>query len=114
MPQIVFLLAIFGYMDVMIVCKWFTNYKGYEGEAPSIIVTVVNFFLAGGEVKGRPFFAGNQTVSQILLLVAVLCVPWMLLVKAYLEWQDEVKKNKARQHRGDYELEQIPHQYQNF
>lgn len=88
-PQIIFLLVVFGYMDLLIVLKWFTNYKGHENEAPSIIVTVVNYFLNGGAIIGRPFFDHNVEVSQMLLLVAVICIPWMWLVKPYLMWQEE-------------------------
>ena len=66
-PQIIFLLVVFGYMDTLIVIKWLTNYKGHEDEAPSIIVTVVNYFLKGGEIVGREFFPYNSAVSQFLL-----------------------------------------------
>jgi V-type H+-transporting ATPase subunit a len=36
-PQIVFLLALFGFMDLLIILKWLTNWHGRENEAPSII-----------------------------------------------------------------------------
>ena len=67
LPQCILLICIFGYMDFLIVVKWLTNYKGYEHEAPSIIVTIVNFFLKGGEIKGRDFISHNSFVEQILL-----------------------------------------------
>jgi len=50
-------------MDILIFLKWFTDYTGRTNLAPSIIVTVVNFFLNGGEIKGDEFFKGNVTVS---------------------------------------------------
>jgi V-type H+-transporting ATPase subunit a len=86
LPQLIFLLAVFGYMDFLIIVKWFTNYKGHEDEAPSIIVTVVNFFLNGGEIKGREFISHNVAINNFLLLIALVCIPWMLLVKPYLEY----------------------------
>jgi V-type H+-transporting ATPase subunit a len=58
-PQLVLLLALFGYMDLIIIKKWVTDYSGVEHEAPSIITTMVNIFLGGGKVPGREFFAGN-------------------------------------------------------
>ena len=67
LPQLILLLAVFGYMDFLIIVKWFTNYEGHTSQAPSIIVTIVNFFLNGGEIKGQEFFPMNQFVSQILL-----------------------------------------------
>ena len=48
LPQLILLLSVFGYMDILIFIKWFTNYAGRTDKAPSIIVTVVNFFLNGG------------------------------------------------------------------
>lgn len=36
-PQIVFLLCLFGFMDLLIIMKWLVNWEGKEGEAPSII-----------------------------------------------------------------------------
>lgn len=67
LPQLILLLAVFGYMDLLIIVKWNTNYTGHTDQAPSIIVTIVNFFLNGGEVKGQEFFTANQFVSQVLL-----------------------------------------------
>ena len=46
-PQIVMLLCMFGYMDVLIITKWLTNYAGHENMAPSIISTMVSMFLGG-------------------------------------------------------------------
>jgi len=81
------LLAIFGYMDMLIIIKWFTDYAGRTNRAPSIIVTIVNFFLNGGQIKGDEFFIGNQFISQVLLLVSIATIPWMLLVNPYLQWR---------------------------
>ena len=67
LPQLILLLAVFGYMDFLIIVKWNTNYTGHTSEAPSIIVTIVNFFLKGGEVKGLDLIPANAFVSQILL-----------------------------------------------
>ncbi len=36
-PQLIILLAMFGYMDGLIVTKWLTDFTGREGSAPSII-----------------------------------------------------------------------------
>lgn len=76
-------------MDLLIIVKWNTNYLGITDQAPSIIVTIVNFFLNSGEIKGREFFTANQFVSQILLLIALVTIPWMLLVNPYLLWSEE-------------------------
>jgi V-type H+-transporting ATPase subunit a len=36
-PQIIFLVCMFGYMDVLIVVKWLTDWTGKEKDAPAII-----------------------------------------------------------------------------
>jgi V-type H+-transporting ATPase subunit a len=83
-PQIVLMLSLFGYMDVLIVLKWLTDYTGKEGLAPSIINTMINIPLKGAYIEGLPFFSTMETnvkVSLILLLIAVICVPVMLIPK---------------------------------
>jgi len=81
-------------MDLLIILKWNTNYVGITDQAPSIIVTIVNFFLNSGQIKGQEFFTANQFVSQILLLIAITTIPWMLLVNPYLIWREEKNKKK--------------------
>jgi V-type H+-transporting ATPase subunit a len=44
-PQILMLFCMFGYMDILIIKKWLTNYQGYESEVQSIITTMVSMFL---------------------------------------------------------------------
>ena len=84
-PQIVMLLALFGYMDLLIILKWVKNYKPFDPEAPDIIATMIDFGLKQG--KADSYVYGDQsgnpqsTISLILLLVVVICVPVMLCVK---------------------------------
>jgi V-type H+-transporting ATPase subunit a len=47
-PQLIFLVALFGFMDLMIVMKWLTDYTGKEHLAPSVISQMINMFLNGG------------------------------------------------------------------
>lgn len=46
-PQIVVMLALFGYMDYMIIIKWLTDWNGVEAFAPSVIATMIDMFLNG-------------------------------------------------------------------
>lgn len=48
LPQITILLCLFGYMDLLIVIKWLTNWEGRTAYAPSVISTMVDMFLNGG------------------------------------------------------------------
>lgn len=47
-PQIVIMLALFGFMDMLIVWKWLTDWTGREQYAPSVISTMIDMFLNGG------------------------------------------------------------------
>jgi len=48
-PQIIVLLALFGYMDFMIIVKWLTNWEGRENQAPSVITTMIDMCLNMGQ-----------------------------------------------------------------
>jgi V-type H+-transporting ATPase subunit a len=58
-PQVIFLSCMFGYMDVLIVLKWTTDWKGRENDAPSIISQVINNLLKGGELVGAPLYGAE-------------------------------------------------------
>lgn len=61
LPQIILLMVLFGYMDLMILCKWMTDFTGRESEAPSVITNMINMALAGGEIdKGTVAVVGSD------------------------------------------------------
>lgn len=47
-PQLVVMLSMFGYMDLLIILKWTTDFSGIENQAPSIIQSMIGMFLNGG------------------------------------------------------------------
>mmetsp|Transcript_52719 Transcript_52719/g.60329 ORF Transcript_52719/g.60329 Transcript_52719/m.60329 type:complete len:856 (+) Transcript_52719:139-2706(+) len=86
-PQLIFLVGLFGYMDFLIFYKWTRDWdhRTYGDEPPSIIATMMNVGLKGGSIPDHQPMWGNgggQTDLQLMLaLIAVLCVPLMLLPK---------------------------------
>lgn len=52
LPQFFLLLALFGFMDYLILCKWFTDYNSINeiSRAPSIVGVMINMFLNFGEI----------------------------------------------------------------
>lgn len=49
-PQIILLLAMFGFMDLLIVIKWLTNYDTMvDAKPPSVITSMITMFLGLGE-----------------------------------------------------------------
>jgi V-type H+-transporting ATPase subunit a len=90
LPQLIFLLILFGYMDIMIAIKWSKDWTGKD--TPSLITQMVNIIVNSGDPGPIPLY-GNGTTQQafnilvlgnlhlIRIVVAILCVPWMLLLK---------------------------------
>ena len=63
-PQLVLLLVLFGWMDVLIISKWLyevnsdslDDYNFYtRSNAPSIITIMINMFLGGGEIAEHSY-----------------------------------------------------------
>ena len=48
-PQLIFLVLLFGYMDFLIVYKWTVNWGLYAANAPSVITTMINLPLKLGK-----------------------------------------------------------------
>lgn len=72
-PQMVFLVATFGYMDFMIIYKLCTDWNHASSEAPNLITTLMDMFLKMGGVKeGFELFSGQKGIQQILLVLTVL------------------------------------------
>jgi len=82
-PEVIFLLSIFGYLVVLIFFKWL-NFTANEAScAPSLLIDFINMFLMkyGGECSTAMFFTGQETLQKFLVVIALVCVPWMLCVK---------------------------------
>ena len=60
-PQIILLLVLFGYMDLLIFVKWLTDFTGIENRAPSVISSMINMALNGGKIdEGTDPFIGSE------------------------------------------------------
>lgn len=88
-PQIIFLHSIFGYLVVCVLYKWTVNWSEVSIDPPSLLNMLIEMFLSPGKVDPkRQLYRGQSTVQVILLLLAVICVPWLLLTKPYLIWKE--------------------------
>ncbi|KAH8334522.1 V-type proton ATPase 116 kDa subunit a1 [Drosophila kikkawai] len=90
LPQVLFLMLLFGYMVFMMFFKWVVYNDTVEGPlspacAPSILILFINMILQGSQDTPEPceefMFDGQKTLQQIFVIVAVICIPWMLLGK---------------------------------
>ena len=107
--------ALFGYMNLLIIIKWLTNFAGNEHNAPSIINTMINIPLKSGTILGQPFIgdaATNQKVSLLLLGVSLICIPLMLLFKPFLIKSDHVHSSVDEQDERE-EIDELKNELKN-
>uniref|UniRef100_A0AAQ4NYP9 V-type proton ATPase subunit a n=1 Tax=Gasterosteus aculeatus aculeatus TaxID=481459 RepID=A0AAQ4NYP9_GASAC len=86
LPELLFLLCLFGYLVFMIFYKWLVFTAKDSREAPSILIHFINMFLMQGDGV-QPLYPGQIGLQVFLVVVAVLSVPVLLLGKpVYLYW----------------------------
>ncbi|XP_052803903.1 V-type proton ATPase 116 kDa subunit a 1-like isoform X2 [Mya arenaria] len=86
-PQLIFLCAIFGYLILLIFVKWLKFDHTQTGQAPNLLIGLIGMFLFQYESPCKPrtcWYTGQQGFQTFLVLVAVLCIPCMLVIKPYL------------------------------
>lgn len=70
-------------MNLLIFVKWFKFTSKEASKAPSILINLINMFLYKYD-EGSTWYGGQKFFQTILLLSALICVPWMLVIKPYL------------------------------
>ena len=95
-PQMLFLQSIFGYLVICIIYKWLVDWSTSPTPPPSLLNMLIAMFLSPGTIEeGTQLYRGQGFVQTVLLLIAAVCVPWMLCVKPYLLWK-ETKRVRAQ------------------
>lgn len=106
-PQMIFLVFLFFYMVSMMFMKWVkyspSNETAWsENCAPSILITFINMVLFKAPEYNPEtdpcspwMFAGQAGLQKFLVLVAVVCIPWMLLAKPIMIMR--ARKNPTHQ-----------------
>ncbi|KAF3644304.1 V-type proton ATPase subunit a1 [Capsicum annuum] len=78
-PQVIFLNSLFGYLSLLIVTKWCT------GSQADLYHVMIYMFLSPFEALGEnQLFWGQSVLQVILLLLALVAVPWMLFPKPFI------------------------------
>nr|UQS87549.1 ATPase H+ transporting V0 subunit a1b [Rhamdia quelen] len=81
-PEIVFMSSLFGYLVLLVFYKW-TAYDALTSkEAPSLLIAFINMFLFNyNDPTNKPLYRGQMGIQCLLVVIALLCVPCMLIVK---------------------------------
>jgi len=82
-PMMMFMICFFGYMDFLIMYKWVTPMDN----PPSIINSLI--CMAMGQPDKAPMFDGAIFLSQVLMIISMLTVPWMLIPKPLIIWMGQ-------------------------
>ncbi|GFO20327.1 V-type proton ATPase subunit a, partial [Plakobranchus ocellatus] len=81
-PMVVFLFCMFGYLVIMIFVKWLKYSSTSKPQPPSLLIGLINMFLFNyKDGEDNMIYSGQQGFQSFLVIVAVLCVPWMMLGK---------------------------------
>ncbi|EPS59200.1 hypothetical protein M569_15610, partial [Genlisea aurea] len=91
-PQMIFLNSLFGYLSLLIIIKWCTG-----SQADLYHVMIYMFLSPTDELGENQLFPGQKTTQLVLLLLALVSVPWMLLPKPFL-----LKRQHDRHHGESY------------
>lgn len=106
-PQVIFLMSIFGYMNLLIIAKWIVFDSESSGSAPSVLITLINMFMQKYDDPNdpatpenlKPMYSGQKTLQTILVLMAIICIPWMLAIKPWiLKKENDRKVSSGHQH----------------
>lgn len=82
-PQVIFMCSIFGYLCILIFFKW-THYTYKDlGTDPNLLIGLINMFLMQRDKNTVPMYPGQFGFEAFLVVVALLCVPWMWLAKPF-------------------------------
>ena len=108
-PELIFMLILFGYMDLLIFLKWSVNYEGEEKRAPDIKSYLMNMILKFGKLPPEPeegldwkLYGSRDFYENLhlsLVILAIICLIIMLvptIILGYNKAKSQYKNNNRR------------------
>lgn len=84
-PEMIFMASLFGYLVILILYKWCAYDAASSKIAPSLLIHFINMFLFNYSDTSLPMLYSGQIGLQCFLVIcAILCVPWMLILKPFM------------------------------
>uniref|UniRef100_A0A3Q3ECL4 V-type proton ATPase subunit a n=1 Tax=Labrus bergylta TaxID=56723 RepID=A0A3Q3ECL4_9LABR len=101
-PEIVFMASLFGYLALLIFYKWLSYDALSSREAPSLLIAFINMFLFNyNDPNVKPLYRGQMAIQSLLVMIALACVPCMLIVKTLVMRRQYLwRKNMGTQNFG--------------
>ncbi|XP_021540823.1 V-type proton ATPase 116 kDa subunit a3 isoform X3 [Neomonachus schauinslandi] len=88
LPELIFLLGLFGYLVFLVIYKWLSVSAAGAAAAPSILIHFINMFLFSRSPTNQPLFPRQEVVQSTLVVLALATVPVLLLgTPLFLRWQ---------------------------
>ncbi|XP_027033101.1 V-type proton ATPase 116 kDa subunit a isoform X1 [Tachysurus fulvidraco] len=99
-PEIVFMSSLFGYLALLIFYKW-TAYDGITSkDAPSLLIAFINMCLFNyNDPTNKALYKGQMGIQCLLVVIAMSCVPCMLVVKTMVLRRQHLWKKHLSQMR---------------
>ncbi|MGH0142987.1 UNVERIFIED_CONTAM: hypothetical protein FKN15_017301 [Acipenser sinensis] len=98
-PEMIFMSTLFGYLVILIIYKWGTYNAFTSKDAPSLLIHFINMFLFNySDQTNKMLYSGQVGLQCFLVVVALLCVPWMLVVKPLVLRHQYLKKKRLGTH----------------
>eukprot|EP00184_Porphyridium_aerugineum_P002606 CAMPEP_0184708084 /NCGR_PEP_ID=MMETSP0313-20130426/37594_1 /TAXON_ID=2792 /ORGANISM="Porphyridium aerugineum, Strain SAG 1380-2" /LENGTH=966 /DNA_ID=CAMNT_0027169665 /DNA_START=52 /DNA_END=2952 /DNA_ORIENTATION=+ len=98
-PQIIFLLSLFGYLVFLIIFKWLFNWNSAECTSnptcapPDLKAILIGMIMSPGNVpENLRMFPGQSILQVVLLGLSMIAVPWMLLPKPLILRAQNLRK----------------------
>ncbi|KAG7226557.1 hypothetical protein INR49_003714 [Caranx melampygus] len=107
-PEIVFMSSLFGYLVLLVFYKW-TAYDAYTSkDAPSLLIHFINMCLFNyNDPTNKPLYRGQMGIQVLLVLIALACVPCMLIVKTMVLRRQHLWKKHLSQKREETPAENL-------
>ncbi|NXP33680.1 VPP3 ATPase, partial [Leiothrix lutea] len=86
LPEMIFLLALFGYLVFLIFYKWIKFTAADSRVAPSILIHFIDMFLFTSNAENLPLYPGQVPVQMVLVVLALASVIVLLLGTPLYRW----------------------------
>ncbi|KAL9993009.1 putative V-type ATPase, V0 complex, 116kDa subunit family [Helianthus debilis subsp. tardiflorus] len=100
-PQMIFLNSLFGYLSLLIIVKWCTG-----SQADLYHVMIYMFLSPTDDLGENQLFWGQKYLQILLLLLALVAVPWMLIPKPLLLKKQHEERHQGRAYAPLYSLDE--------